>query len=624
MPKDFERVNLKSKSANKELVRIVETVNFDAEYDFLIKDIQVKIKAGANPDEIAILYRDNKDAFPIARVFEKTNIPFRIESDDDILKDENIGKLLNIFESINNLSDEEKLAKVLFADFFKLNAIDIYKAFDLRRKEKKVLIDIVIEKFPEISKKLSSWASIAKNKTFIDLFEIIVRESGYLEFALSSADSLERMATLEAFFGELKKIAGARKEYFLKDFIEHLERVREHGILTKTGKGIEKKGVRLMTAHKSKGLEFDYVYIVGAYDGHWGNKARRTYFNTDIVAGSLTDGNIDDERRLFYVALTRARKEVTVTYAKENNDGRELLPTQFIGEISDEFKIIKSMKDDRGVGSSFKESIDHKNHKIVNKEYLQKLFLEQGLSVTALNNYLRCPWEYFFVSLIRLPKGQSKHQMYGTAVHETLKTFFDKYSKEEDLSKADLLELFEFNLNKTLLSTIDLKETLKKGKEALEGYFETYNGTWNRNLLTEYNIKGVHLDIGKFDLILKGQLDKIEFLSEKEVNVVDYKTGKKKSDKKEDYHRQLVFYKILLNLDEKKKFVMKSGELDFVEPDDKGRYKKDLFEITDKEVDDVIKIIKEKALEIYNLEFWDKECGEKDCEFCKLGKEMKK
>ncbi|MDQ5893304.1 MAG: ATP-dependent helicase UvrD/PcrA, partial [Patescibacteria group bacterium] len=617
MPKGHERVILKSKAEKgTEPVRIVECATFGTEASFLIKDIQARIKTGTKPDEIAILYRDNKDAFPIAHAFEKTSIPFRIESDNDILKDEHIRKLLIIFEAINDLAAEETLGMSLFVDFFGLEAIEIYKVFEQSRKEKRQLIDVITEKFPAISKKLSSWAHIAHNKTFIEVFEIIVRESGYLEFALSSIDSLERMATLEAFFGELRKLAGARKEYYLKDFIEHLTRVREHGILTKTGKGILKEGVRLMTAHKSKGLEFDFVYIVGAFDGHWGNKTRRTFFKT--IAN--TETGIDDERRLFYVALTRARKEVTITYAKENHDGKELLPAQFISEISDEHKKVESADAVNDTPLHFKESVVHEHHEIKNKEYLQQLFLEQGLSVTALNNYLKCPWEYFFVNLVRLPKAQSKHQMYGTAMHETLKTFFDKYREEQDMSKKELIELFEFNARKTLLSPLDLAESLKKGKEALEGYFEAYKGSWNRHLLTEYSIRGVHLPVGDFELLLKGNLDKVEILNDRDVNVVDYKTGKRKSENKENYVRQLTFYKLLLNLDEKKKYVMKSGELDFIEADDKGKQKKDVFDISDAQVEELIALIKEKAQEIYSLSFWNKKCDEKDCEYCKLGK----
>ncbi|MEK7463501.1 MAG: ATP-dependent DNA helicase [Patescibacteria group bacterium] len=617
MPEGHQRISLKSKAEKgKEPVHIVECQTIDGEYAFLIKDIQAKIKAGARPDEIAILYRDNKDAFPIAHAFEKTPISFRIESDNDILKDEHIRKLLIILETINNLAVEETLGMSLFVDFLGLEAIEIYRAFDQARKEKRPLIDIVTEKFPTISKKLSLWAHAAHNKTFIEVFEIVIRESGYLEFALSSIDSFERMATLEAFFSELRKLAGARKEYYLKDFIEHLTRVREHGILTKTGKGILKEGVRFMTAHKSKGLEFDFVYIVGAFDGHWGNKARRTFFKT--IAN--TETGIDDERRLFYVALTRARKEVTITYAKENYDGKELLPAQFISEISDEFKKVDQAEQGTDTPLRFKESIVHEHHEIKNKEYLRQLFLEQGLSVTALNNYLKCPWEYFFVNLVRLPKAQSKHQMYGTAMHETLKTFFDKYREDQDMSKKELIELFEFNARKTLLSPLDLKESLKKGKEALEGYFEAYKGSWNRHLLTEYSIRGVHLPIGDFDLLLKGNLDKIEIINDRDVNVIDYKTGKRKSGNKENYVRQLTFYKLLLNLDEKKKYVMKSGELDFIEADDKGKQKKDVFDISDAQIEELVTLIKEKAKEIYTFSFWDRSCEEKDCEYCKLGR----
>jgi DNA helicase-2/ATP-dependent DNA helicase PcrA len=214
--------------------------------------------------------------------------------------------------------------------------------------------------------------------------------------------------------------------------------------------------------------------------------------------------------------------------------------------------------------------------------------------------------------------------MYGTAVHETLKVFFDKYREEQDMSKKDLVELFEFNLNKTLLSPSDYIDSLKKGKQALEAYFEAYKGLWSRNLLTEFSIRGVHLNVGTFDLLLKGQLDKIEFINEHDVNVVDYKTGKKKSDNKENYHRQLIFYKLLLSLDDKKKYNMLSGELDFIEPDAKGKFTKERFEVTDEEVEELKKLLQEKVGEIYNLNFWDKVCGEKDCEYCKLGKSLTK
>ncbi len=514
----------------------------------------------------------------------------------------------------------------------------MYKTFDSARKEKKPLIDIASERFPEIIAKLSSWASYAHNATFLDLFEKIVRESGYLESALASTDSLEKMGTLGAFFVEVQKMSGARKEYTLKDFMAHLGRVREHGILTKTGKSATANaGVRLMTAHKSKGLEFEYVYIIGAYEGHWGNKSKRTYFHT-LIPTVASDNSIDDERRLFYVALTRARKLVTITYARQGNDGREQLPTQFLGEIAEEYKKVTVGEARPDVAAFFKEPAAPHHHEIKNKEYLRQLFLEQGLSVTALNNYLKCPWEYFFVNLIRLPRAQTKHQMYGTAVHETLRTFFNKYREEETMDRESFLELFQSNLNATLLAPKDYADSLKKGLKALGGYYDTYiaDGGWNSNLLTEYSIRGVHLSTPQFELLLKGQLDKIEFINEQDVTVVDYKTGAPKSrnelegkTKNADgnYHRQLIFYKLLLDLEgnqsKKKTYSMQCGELDFIEPDSKGNYKKERFDISDEQVTQLKSLIIEKAIEIYELSFWDSTCNDAKCEYCTLSKELK-
>jgi len=616
-PSEIGHIRLEARvQKSKTPISICEFMHADAEHSFVARDIEQKIQAGTPAEEIAVLYRNNNDSFGIAHALEKQGIAFRIESDNDILKDREIRKLLLIFEAINDLSNEELLSKVLFIDFVGLEPLEVYRAIQSARNEKKKLYEIIGREFPGIAARLSSWATLAHNQPFVNVFETIVSESGFLAAALKSPESLERLATLEAFFGEVRRLAGTRKEYHVADFMKHLNRVREHGILTKTGTGTAKRGVRLMTAHRSKGLEFEYVYIIGAYDGHWGNKSTRTYFHVPIVSGA-SPGGIDDERRLFYVALTRARKEVMVTYSREGDEGREQLPCQFIGEIDEKLRHFTSREEKLTIKDRL---VRIKKGTVDNKKYLQDLFLEQGLSVTALNNYLRCPWEYFFVNLVRVPKAQTKHQMYGTAVHETLKTFFDKYRIEEDISKEEFLRIFEFNLNRLPLPPLDYADTLKKGRKSLAAYYDEYRNTWNRRLLTEYRVQGVHLESPIGTIILKGNLDKLEMIDDREVNVVDYKTGKPKSKVDENYHRQLVFYKLLLDSDERKKYVMVSGELDFIEPDEKGKFKKVKNEIQNEEVRELRALIAAKAVEIYEMSFWDTTCGNKECEFCELGK----
>ena len=678
-PEAFVRVKLKSNSQHKPAAVTVHGFRTeDLEHFFIASDIKKKIASGTKPEDIAVLYRDNRDAFPIAASLERLGVPCKILSDQDMLRDTHIRKLILIFRGFSNLADNEALGKLLFVDFLGLHTLEVFKTFQKAKDERKPLQEVLQDVSPEFFKRLVGWASLAKNKPFAEVFETVVRESGFLADALKSDQSLERLRVLEAFFVEIRKLSSGVKEYFLTDFVEYLNLVDDHGLLIKSaGASDFSKGVRLMTAHKSKGLEFEHVYIAGCFDGHWGNKKDRKYFHIPLLGGGdESGGRIEDERRLFYVALTRAKQTASISYATEGREGKEQLPSQFIEEITPELREVADsasvLKAYEAIPAfNFSEKVASKIS-ITDKEYIKKLFLEKGMSVTDLNNYLGCPWRYFFVNLIRVPQSQTKHQVYGTVVHETLQSFFNKYREEADMSRKELLELFEHNLGRMPLASADYKELHLKGLKSLGGYYDTYKNTWWRNVITEYNIRGVHLPVtvgdDLYDILLKGKLDKVEFLDESGVqphtktekrksasklgfvpdalsfgmsnsvgfgvgvNVVDYKTGKAKSrnelegkTKNADGNekRQLVFYKLLLGLDEAKRYEMKSAELDFTEPDGKMRYKKERFEITNGEVEELKSVIARVAGEIVNLEFWDKTCGEKDCEYCILKNNVK-
>jgi len=252
-----------------------------------------------------------------------------------------------------------------------------------------------------------------------------------------------------------------------------------------------------MTAHGAKGLEFERVYIVGAYDGHWGGRRRRDrlplpkeVFMKKISRAPLEEED-GDERRLFYVALTRARKKAVITYPKENSAGRTLLQSRFVEEMNEE---AWEEKEDETAENELIPRADPKKKEKAEKEeraYLKDLFQKEGLSVTALNNYLKCPWRYFYLNLVRVPKLPEPHQIYGIAVHAALRDFFDKMKQGEEGTEF-LVSRFVQHLNRAPF--LDMKESWKKrGKEALEGYARTYGGRWNTNILTEVGIKGIEL-----------------------------------------------------------------------------------------------------------------------------------
>lgn len=620
----------------------------EAELYFLAKDIKEKMENGVSPQEIAVLYRDNRDVFPIAKMLEKFGVPFSIESDQDILGDIDIKKIILLLRAIHELGSQERLAEAMHIDFLGIDPLDVYKMLQYAAKNRVSLYEAISkedvldslalgskEKIVSLYKNLSRFKLASKNKGLAEFFEELIRESGFLSYALAHKNPIEVMDKLNGLFDEVKGLAERHRNYGLKEFLEYLDTLEKHNVLVKKSLSSHLvKQVRLMTAHKSKGLEFEYVYIVNAFDGHWGNKRRPDYLPLPANIFSLTGGAVneseenDDERRLFYVALTRAKKGVTITYAKENAQKREQLPSQFIGEMNQEFLEMKDAEPYEIEFASQKEILfappKTAGIEIKNKEFIRELFLQNGLAVTALNNYLECPWKYFYTNLLRIPKAPSKHQMYGIAVHNALKDFFDAF-KDRTPEKEFLLNKFGHYLNLQPLDEGDLNESLEKGMKALRGYYENYHAAWRTHTLTEFNISGILLAPG---IRLTGKIDKIEILNDaKEVNVVDYKTGKPKTrgeiegstkNSNGDMKRQLVFYNLLLDRFENGKFKMVGGDIDFIEPDEKGRYKKEGFVVMKDEVAELGELIKRSASEILNLEFWDKTCEEKDCEFCAL------
>lgn len=646
------RVELKANVGHKNVtLSLYPFSKFRYEMDFLVDDIQKKIQDGVNPNEIAVLHRENKDAGDISRSLAKAGIPFAIESDEDLFSDEEIVKLVTVMRSLNDLNNDEFLSRVLCFDFLGIDYLDVLKVLRYSASKKSRLIDILrssaklkesgaeqFEKLTLVFNNLLKWSQLSQNKNILDFFETVVRDSGFLNHLLSLHNSAQKLARLDTLFEEIKKLAQNHKDYRLGDFVNYLDILNNHGISIKSSsKKAGMRGVRIMTAHKSKGLEYEFVYIVGATDGHWGNKREMRSFKIPISGTPVSaSAPIDDERRLFYVAMTRAKKEATITYSLEGRNGEKLLPCQFIGEIESSHLNVIDTKDYEEKYSQGKESafLEAKNTgaDIKDKDYLRKIFFEQGLSVTAINNYLNCPWNYFFNNLVRLPKSQSKHQMYGTAVHAALRHFFDKYKNEEDMSRKEFLNLFRNYLMKQPISDVDFEESLAKGEKSLGGYYDFYKGKWRRSIINEFNIGGVFLPIEKTDdgeesILLKGKLDKLEIDEDGKVNVVDYKTSKPKSrndiegktkNSTGDYKRQLVFYKLLLDNYEKGKYEMTSGEIDFTEPDDSGKYHKEKFPISKDDVEGLQNQIKEIVKEITTFSFWDKKCDDKKCEYCEL------
>lgn len=629
---DSAGTKLKSNSKIKELpIRVFECASAHDEADYIAEEISKKIKQKVKPEEIAIFTRTNKELAVYAGALARRGIPVSVESKEDILDDAQIEKLLTLLNATANIGDDFAFIQALHLDCFIVDELEIYELARTALHKK-----ISVWKLPargEITRVRSlilAWAKLGANVSPAELVSRILRESGILGQILAHADAENNLEKLARLLQYLEEYTKTNRSARLQDITKVLELLDEYNVLESKSDARKEGRVQIMTAHKAKGLEFEHVYIVGVTEGNWSGKTSRTTFKLPGIVASTKEEEGADERNLFYVAMTRAKYELNLSYATQREDGVPLLPSRFILEIPDSLTqktIITKPINTQQKAEQILMSIQKPQTRKDIQEFVHETFLERGLAVTGLNNYLSCPWKYFYRSLLRIPEPQTIPLMFGNAVHRTLKRFFDAYARKEDMSKSKLLATFDQELEREYFTDKELTQMRKDGREALGEYYDCYKNSWSREIKNEFSVD-VLFPIEKQELRLNGKLDKIELRADGSVSVVDYKTGKRKSrneilgntkNSEGDYHRQLVFYKLLLDRYQDGRYTMQAGTIDFVIPDKKsGRFSRETFDIAKADVAALEVEVQRVAEEILNLRFWEKRCGDKQCEYCHL------
>jgi DNA helicase-2/ATP-dependent DNA helicase PcrA len=602
------------------------------ECEGIIDLVQKVIAEGADPEEIAILTRTNRETTELGQSLLARGVKTNLFQDEDVLEDSDMAKLLLLLSAVADPTNEKLLGEILFVDFLSIDPIEATKMLRRAYAERSSLLDILKESDSVFSKKFSGWVTLARNESALDAFTTIVGESGITERLLALPESIQKMALLSALYQEIASRQAHKRELTLTNFLTDIETLREHGGRLSFSARLPKEGsVSVMTAHKSKGLEWQTVIIPHVVDGVWGNKRAMLNFRLPFPLGSAhQSGKEEDERRLFYVALTRARENIIITHAHMRMDGREQVVSRFVEELPKDL-IARSEGQTTKDGDEILSRIERERSRertVWDKEYLRAVFMEQGLGATSLNNYIECPWKYFFENLVCIPKLPNKSQMYGTAVHDALSYLTNALRVGREVSFEEFNEAFVKCLRRQPLSEQEYQEALKKGRDMLKIFWKEKLPTWHKNSFAEFKINGVFVPLGETDrVLLRGRLDKLEIHGEREVRVVDYKTGSPKTrnellGKTQNAtgaeKRQLDFYRLLLELYEKGKFEMTRGAILFTEPDDRGRVQEEEFEMSHEDAENIEREIIRVTGEIMNFTFWDTKCHDPECEYCKL------
>jgi len=626
---------------------LLEQYVFDtvAEEDyFIVQKIKELLAAGVAAEEIVVLYRFNRDVESLLDLMLHQGVPVRLEAGENVLINRRVRQLLTLMQLVADEKHDYLLAEVVHYDWLRLEPLEVMKVLYKAGADNRKLVEVIsdagrlkeagvkrVDEWLAMINRIATWRVTARNHTLQHLFDAVLQESGMLSVILDRPDELPVLNSITSLFNEVKRLNQVDPDLTVEKLLLRLKLLDENGLSLMAERWqTQTRAVRLMTAHRAKGLEFEQVFIARSNDKHWGNLRERRQML--IPAGLLAHDAIvgqqfnEDERRLFYVALTRAKDRIYLTHTRQGETGREQVPSVFLNEIPGalmkQVELIESedqtVKRLRGVRQESKAVVTSEEVKVWLKGQLKNYVM----SVTHLNNYLECPRLWYYRNLLRVPSAKTLPLIYGTVVHNALRDLFNKLNDGESVGGEYLAARFKAYLKRELLTAGEKKDMELMGVEALKKYFVNYSDTMTAKTLLEYNFKTHGVQVA--GLPLTGKVDKVELPQNgREITVVDYKTGNPDSVGKKwrpdgSYYRQLVFYKLLGDESPRFDYRMAAGELDFVQESRRtGKFVKRRYEIKDREVMELKETIERVWGEIKSLKFLESEsCGE--CEYCGL------
>lgn len=647
--------------------KVVEYPNIAQEEAAVVLRIEELQQQGIPLKEIAVIYYRHAQGENIIRLLHKKGIAYRVKKRIDILGLPLVGNILKLFEFISEeskqpFSGEHLLFEILHFKFLGVDPHDVIRIAVESEKKKmnwrewmsnEMLVHTADLKNPkriaEIGKLLNEWISDSSNLTLQILFEKVMNESGLLRYAVQNDERVFLLQVIHTLFDFLKAENTKEPRMKISEWLEMIEQMESHGIgLALEQMTYKEDGVYFTTCHSAKGLEFQYVFLLGCTSDKWESR-KGGNFNfslPDTLTHAGEENDVESTRRLFYVAMTRAKEHLMISYAARNAEDKELEPSQFIAES--QLPVERVNLDEETVMEMLGLSMQQVAPPVIelfDEEYVTKSLENFSVSASALNAYLDCPLRFYFEYILPLPAAKNDSMAFGSCIHEALYNLFDRMKKRGDKfpSKDELIADFELLMQQNVVSFTEkqFSNRLALGRQMLSDYYDEYIDEWNKIVVLEYPVRHIEVD----GVPVNGKLDKIEFTGNN-VKVIDYKTGKPKYGLKNlrppasfapedsaprnrdehalkyggDYWRQLVFYKILMDHQRRKNWNMTEGVIDFLEKDESGNFVRKEVKPSHDDIRFVRDLITSTYRKILNHEF-RVGCGKEDCEWCAFVRE---
>ncbi len=512
-----------------------------AEADGVAGLIDERLRAGARPRDVAILVRSNTDADPFLRALNVKGIPHRFSGSRGLYAREEVRLLVSFLKVLANPEDSIALFYLAASEVYRVPEMELLRLNQYARRKTRPLLE-VLRGLPENEDlaSVSGQSRDAAARLLADLerasAEVPRRRTGevlygYLQWSgLLGRLSREATAGAEAkvrniarFFESVKAYGDVAEHDRVPAFVAHLELLREAGddpAVAETD--LDDDAVHVLTVHKAKGLEFPIVFLVECAESKFPLQRRGekvslpdALVREEVEVGS---GQLHEERRLFYVAMTRAMDELVLSSAADYGTARARKVSRFVVEALDLPHPAPAPRKSRALEALARHQPAPEPRAAPEGPIPEDELLR--LSHSRIDDYETCPLKYRYVHVLRVPLLAHHTVVYGHTVHEAVRQMFEARLARRGFSEEDLVAAFHASwVSEGFLSREHEERRLHAGEEMLRRFFrEEAESPWSPTAVEQeftFLVERNRIQ-GRYDLVME---------KAGHVTVLDFKTG---------------------------------------------------------------------------------------------------
>ncbi len=528
--------------------------------------------------DFAILVRANNHAEPFSRALSRNGVPYQFLGPGRLFRQPEIIDLISYLKVLYNFEDSVSMYRLLSIEYLDIDGRDLAAIGNYARKYNLSLFESVekiddikvsdktkeqVEKIVEVIKK---HLKLARRESAGQLLYYFLEDTGLLTKLLTptTADAEKRAANISKFFDKLKTYEVDHEDAGVISVVDWLDLSMEMGESPAANDvdWMEVNAVNILTVHSSKGLEFPVVFLVNLTSGRFPTVERREQIPIpdELIREILPHGDyhMEEERRLFYVGMTRAEDRLFFTTANYYGEGkREKKLSPFIFEaLGDE--AVGSEEEQKGKQLSF---LDYSKKEEKVESHANKFHIDY-LSYSQIETFRVCPLHYKLRYIYKVPTPPSASQSFGISIHNALKDFYISIKEDKKASKELLLGLLESNwIREGFSSKSHERKFFEQAKKYLSEYFEKEYGKDIIPVLLEQPFT-IPLELGTRPLKIGGKIDRVDELPNGGLEIIDYKTGANVPTQKQvDHDLQLTFYALAATIMKEKPFGRKPEEV---------------------------------------------------------------